>query len=89
MVAWSHCPLESVGAFRMLAYDVHADSMDKIVRIAKSTMYESFKPFVRAVVKVFGERYLRTTTIDDTTSLSDMNNNRSWPSMLGRIDCIY
>ena len=73
----------------MLAYDVHADYMDKIVRIAESTMIESFKPFVRAVVKVFGERYLRTTTIDDIASLSDMNNNRSWPSMLGRIDCIY
>ena len=33
-----------VGAFRMLAYDVPADSME-VVRLAESTMIEVFKHF--------------------------------------------
>jgi hypothetical protein len=78
-----------VGAFRMLAYDVPADSMDEVVRIAESTMIEAFKHFVRAVVDVFGEQYLRPPTVEDTARLLEMNNNRGWPGMLGCIDCMH
>ena len=59
-----------VGAFRMLAYDVPVDSMDEVVRLAESTMIEVFKHFVRAVVDVFGEQYLRPAR------LLEMNNKR-------------
>jgi len=31
-----------VGSFHMLAYDVLADSMDEVVRIAESTMTDNF-----------------------------------------------
>lgn len=57
------------GAFRMLAYDVPADSLDEVVRIAESTMTEAFHHFVRAVVEVFGEQYLRPPTAEDTARL--------------------
>jgi hypothetical protein len=39
----------------MLAYDVPADSMDEVVRIAESTMVEAFHHFVSSVVEVFGK----------------------------------
>jgi len=78
-----------VGAFRMLAYDVPADSMDEVVRLAESTMIEAFKHFVRAVVDVFGEQYLRPPTVEDTARLLEMNNKRGWPGMLGCIDCMH
>jgi hypothetical protein len=78
-----------VGAFRMLAYDVPTDSMDEVVRIAESTIIVAFKHFVQAVVDVFGEQYLRPPTVEDTTRLLEMNNNRGWPGMLGCIDCMH
>jgi hypothetical protein len=45
------------GSFLMLPYDVPADSMDEVVRIAESTMVKAFHHFVRAVVEVFGEHH--------------------------------
>jgi hypothetical protein len=60
----------------MLAYDVTTDSIDEVVRITKSIMIGAFKHFVRAVVDVFGEQYLRSHTVEDTARLLEMNNNR-------------
>ena len=49
-------------ALRMLAYGVAADFMDKYVRIGKSTAIESLKKFVKAVVDIFSNKYLRSQT---------------------------
>ncbi|CAN6319320.1 unnamed protein product [Urochloa humidicola] len=77
------------GPFRMMAYDVPADSLDDVVRMAESTTLESFHHFVRAVVEVFGEQYLRAPTVEDTARLMAMNTRRGWPGMLGCIDCMH
>lgn len=74
------------GPFRILAYDVSADSLDDVVSIAESTIVEAFHHFVRAVVEVFGEQYLRPPTNEDTARLMAMNTKRGWPGMLGCID---
>jgi len=78
-----------VGSIRMLAYDLPADSMDEVVRIAKGTMIEAFKHFVRAVVDVYGDQYLRPPNDDDTRKLLASNGRRGWPSILGCIDCMH
>ncbi|XP_062103095.1 uncharacterized protein LOC133814111 [Humulus lupulus] len=44
--------------FRMLAYGVPADATDEYIKIGESTTIESLKRFFRAVVKVFGARFL-------------------------------
>ncbi|XP_062118443.1 uncharacterized protein LOC133832071 [Humulus lupulus] len=44
--------------FRMLAYGVPADATNEYIKIGESTALESLKQFCRAVVKVFGARYL-------------------------------
>ena len=49
-------------ALRMLAYGVVADFMDEYVRIGKSTAIESLKKFVKAVVDIFSNKYLRSQT---------------------------
>jgi hypothetical protein len=48
-----------VGAFRMLAYGVSADFLDDYIRLGESTIIESLKHFVKAIVDIFGDEYLR------------------------------
>jgi len=45
--------------FRMLAHGVSADFLDDSVRMGESTIIESFKHFVKVVVNIFSEEYLR------------------------------
>jgi len=50
---------KSIAAVRMLAYGVSADFLDDYVRLGESTIIECLKHFVKAVVEVFSEQYLR------------------------------
>ncbi|XP_066165931.1 uncharacterized protein [Oryza sativa Japonica Group] len=77
------------GAICMLAYDIPADSLDEVVRISESTMIEAFKHFVKAMVDVFADQYLRAPTAEDTTRLMAINTPRGFPGMLGCIDCMH
>ena len=77
------------GAIRMLAYDIPADSLDEVVRLSESTMIEAFKHFVKAVVDVFADQYLRAPTAEDTTRLMAINTPRGFPGMLGCIGCMH
>ncbi|XP_062179427.1 uncharacterized protein LOC133884045 [Phragmites australis] len=66
-------------AFRMLAYDAPADSLDECLRLGESTIIESMRRFVRAVVEVFGDEYIRAPNKEDTARLLDMNQRRGFP----------
>lgn len=70
-----------VGVFRMLAYGVPADNVDDVVSLAESTMNEAMKHFVRAMVEIFGEQYLRSPTVDDTKWLFAMNKAGGFPGI--------
>ncbi|XP_062179251.1 uncharacterized protein LOC133883875 [Phragmites australis] len=59
--------------FRMLAYDAPADSLDECLRLGESTIIESMRRFVRAIVEVFGDEYIRAPNEEDTARLLDMN----------------
>ena len=76
-------------AIRMLAYGVAADVVDDYVRIGESTAIESLKRFVRAVVAIFSNEYLRSQNNDDIARLLAMGTNRGFPGMLGSIDCMH
>ncbi|XP_024315894.1 uncharacterized protein LOC100825708 [Brachypodium distachyon] len=78
-----------VGSFRMLAYGVPVDSVDEIVSLAQSTMIDIFKKFVRAVVEIYGDQYLRAPNVEDTKRLIAMNSARGFHGMLGSIDCMH
>ncbi|XP_062209009.1 uncharacterized protein LOC133910732 [Phragmites australis] len=62
-----------IAAFRMLAYDAAADSLDECLRLGESTIIESMRRFVRAIIEVFGNEYLRAPNEEDTARLLDMN----------------
>jgi len=78
-----------VAAFRMLAYCIPADFLDDSVRLGESTIIECLKRFVKAVVEVFGEEYLRAPNAQDISRLLAINNARGFPGMLGSIDCMH
>ncbi|XP_062198867.1 uncharacterized protein LOC133901538 [Phragmites australis] len=76
-------------AFRMLSYDAPADSLDECLRLGEATIIESMRRFVRAVIGVFGDEYLRSPNEEDTARLIATNEQRGFPGMLGSIDCMH
>ena len=75
--------------FRMLAYGVPADSTDEYIKIGESTALESLKRFWRAIVEVFGGRYLRSPDANDVARLLHIGKGRGFPGMLGSLDCMH
>ncbi|XP_058211489.1 uncharacterized protein LOC131323659 [Rhododendron vialii] len=76
-------------AFRMLAYGAPADSVDEYVRIGATTALESLRRFLRAVIDVFSEDYLRSPNAADVARLLAVGELREFPGMLGSLDCMH
>ncbi|KAF8413609.1 hypothetical protein HHK36_001601 [Tetracentron sinense] len=75
---------------RMFAYGVATDAMDDYVRIDESTSIKSLRRFVRTVVEVFGEEYLRSPNHNDVSRvLLAQGEARGFPEMLGSINCMH
>nr|XP_034601183.1 uncharacterized protein LOC117861747 [Setaria viridis] len=74
------CLKKVTAAFRMLAYGVPADATDEKICIAESTVIESLKRFVRAVVDVFEDEYLRSPNDNDTARLLALGEERGFPA---------
>jgi len=53
-------------AIRQLATGSAADELDEYLKIEETTAMEALKMFVKGVREVFGERYLRRPTVEDT-----------------------
>ncbi|XP_062232427.1 uncharacterized protein LOC133929650 [Phragmites australis] len=81
--------LKVTAAFRMLAYDAPADSLDECLHLGESTIIESMRRFVRTVVEAFGDEYLRSPNEEDTTRLLAINARRGFSGMLGSVDCMH
>ena len=77
-------PLQKITAtFRMLTYGVPADATDEIVRIGESSVIQSLERFVKAIVQIFGEEYIRSPNDFDTARLLAIGESRGFPEMLG------
>ncbi|XP_019200113.1 PREDICTED: putative nuclease HARBI1 [Ipomoea nil] len=76
-------------AFRVLAYGILANAADEYIQIGESTTIESLKRFCRAIVEVFGERYLRAPNANDVAQLLQIDEKRGFPGMLGSLDCMH
>ncbi|KAF8369785.1 hypothetical protein HHK36_032193 [Tetracentron sinense] len=75
---------------RMFAYGVATDAMDDYVRIDESTSIKSLRRFVRTVVEVFGEEYLRSPNHNDISRvLLAQGEARGFPEMLESINCMH
>ncbi|XP_075663459.1 uncharacterized protein LOC142633070 [Castanea sativa] len=76
-------------AIRMLAYGVSANFMDECLRIGETTAIKSLKKFVKAVVSIFSEEYLRSPNNNDIARLLAVGQHCGFPEMLGSIDYMY
>ncbi|XP_028117195.1 uncharacterized protein LOC114314866 [Camellia sinensis] len=65
------------------------DFMDEYLRIGESTAMKSVKKFVKAVVAIFSDEYLRSPNNDDIASLLAVGESHGFPRMLGSIDCMH
>ena len=88
-VAGLSCFQKLTAAFHTLTYGVPADTTDEYVRIGESTILESLRRFVAAVVDIFEDEYLRSPNEADTACLLAFGEQREFPGMLGSIDCMY
>ncbi|XP_042415442.1 uncharacterized protein LOC122004655 [Zingiber officinale] len=64
---------------RVLAYGVGADLMDEYVRIGETTAIKSMKLFVKSVISIFGDEYLRSPNSNDIARLLAVGEKRGFP----------
>jgi hypothetical protein len=83
------CLQKVTAAFRMLTNGVAADATDEYICIGESTAIESLRNFVKAVVEIFENEYLRSPNQNDTSRLLEIGVERGFPGMLGSIDCMH
>ena len=83
------CLQKICAAYMMISYGVPADFMDQYIRIGESTVIESLRKFVRSIIEVFGDEYLRSPNEHDTARLLAIGESRGFPGMLGSIDCMH
>ncbi|EEC80522.1 hypothetical protein OsI_22800 [Oryza sativa Indica Group] len=83
-------PLQKcTAAIRQLATGSGADELDEYLKIGETTAMEAMKNFVKGLQDVFGERYLRRPTMEDTERLLQLGEKRGFPGMFGSIDCMH
>ncbi|KAK1642069.1 hypothetical protein QYE76_059874 [Lolium multiflorum] len=76
-------------AMRVLAYGIPTDYTHEYLRIGQDTTTESISSFVKLVIRLYGDVYLRAPNEQDTKRLMEMNEKRGWPRMLGSLDCMH
>ena len=73
----------------MLAYEITGDLVDEYLKIGETTAMMSLKLFVKSVVSIISDEYLRSPTNHDIARLLAVGQSRGFPSMLGNIDCMH
>jgi hypothetical protein len=82
--------LQKVSAtHRILAYGIPADLTNEYLQIGESTAIESLRAFIKAIVEVFSDWYLRAPNEADICRLLSIREQRGFPEMLGSIDCMH
>ncbi|WVZ63947.1 hypothetical protein U9M48_013537 [Paspalum notatum var. saurae] len=85
----SHPYQKILASLKILATGCTPFSIDREFSISRSVIDKSFKRFIRAVVKIFGPRYLRPPNAEDIKALLQTAEHRGFPGMLGSIDCMH
>ena len=63
--------------------------MDEYIRIGKRIVIESLRRFVKDVIAMFGDHYLRSQNNIDIARLLQKGEQHGFPGMLGSIDCMH
>jgi len=83
------CLQKVIAAHRILAYDIPADLINEYLGIGETTAIKSLRAFVKAIVEVFGDWYLRAPNETDICRLLSIREQRGFSGMLGSIDCMH
>jgi len=83
------CLQKITAAHIILAYGIPADLTDGYLQIRESTAIESLRAFVKAIVEVFGDWYLRAPNKAGICRLLSIGEQCGFPRMLGSIDCMH
>jgi hypothetical protein len=83
------CFKKVAASIRMLASGCAADLVDDWLYIGESTAIKSMRLFVKSVVEIFGDRYLRAPNEEDTARLMQYSESIGFRGMLGSIDCMH
>jgi hypothetical protein len=85
-----HSSLQKItAALRMFAYGVSGDFMDGYLRITENTATKCLRKFVKSVISIYSDKYLRSPNNNDITRLLEVNTRRGFSGMLGSIDCMH
>ncbi|XP_052311109.1 uncharacterized protein LOC112327996 [Populus trichocarpa] len=74
------CLQKVTAAHKILAYGIPADLTDEYLRIGETTAIESLRAFVKAIVEVFGDWYLRVPNEADICRLLSIGEQRGFPA---------
>ena len=78
------------GAIRMLAYGTCADSFAEYLKMSESMVRKCMFMFCKAVVRLYGDIYLRKPTHADIQRIYALHESRhGFPGMLGSLDCTH
>jgi hypothetical protein len=80
------CLQKVIVAFCMLTNGVATNATNEYICIGESSAIESLNCFVKVIVEVFEDEYLRSSNKNDTTRLLEIGEERDFSSMLGSID---
>jgi len=78
-----------LAAIKMLATGCSADSLDREFRMSAALIMKSLTLFIRAVVHLFKDEYLRHPTAQEIQELLQEAEKRGFPGMIGSIDCMH
>jgi hypothetical protein len=59
------------------------------LKMGESTTLETLKKFIKTIIDVAGNEYLRPPTEQEVQHILEVKAAQSFSSMLGSIDCIY
>ena len=83
-------PLQKCTAsLRLLAYGAAADSVDKYLKVARTTALECLENFCQGIIDWFGAEYLRRPTVEDLERLLAKSEERGFSRMVGSINCMH
>eukprot|EP00258_Populus_trichocarpa_P021179 XP_024437198.1 uncharacterized protein LOC112323394 [Populus trichocarpa] len=78
------CLQKVIAAHMILAYGIPTDLTEEYLRIGETTAIESRGAFVKAIVEVFGDWYLRAPNEVNICRLLSIGELRGFPGMLGK-----
>ena len=83
------CLQKVTAAHIILVYGIPVDLTDEYLQIRESIAIESLRAFVKAIVEVFGDWYLRAPNEANICRLLSIGEQCGFQGMLGSIDCMH